>query len=140
MAAASFCWRWLGSIQALKRRLQESRLLLRAIFLAFPLPFVATLTGWFTAEVGRQPWAVYGVLRTAEATTPDLAVGSVLSTLIIFGCIYTVIFGFGTVFIFRLLRAGPSAQASLGTPNPKRPLAIAGNPRLVTTVVPQSVE
>ncbi len=43
-----------------------------AIFLSFPLGFVATLTGWFTAEVGRQPWTVYGQLRTADAATPFL--------------------------------------------------------------------
>ena len=118
---------WLGSILAIKRRLQQSRLLLRAISLAFPLPFLATLTGWFTAEVGRQPWAVYGVLRTADASTPDLAAGSVLTTLILFGCIYLVVFSFGTLFIFRLLRTGPSAHDPVVAPIPMRPLAIAGN-------------
>jgi len=131
---------WLGAIQVVTHRLQHSRLLLRAIFLAFPLPFVATLTGWFTAEVGRQPWAVYGLLRTAEASTPDLAVGSVLTTLVLFGCIYSVIFGFGTLFIFRVLRTGPSAQKALGPSNPKRPLAIAGGAILATTAVMQSTE
>jgi cytochrome d ubiquinol oxidase subunit I len=124
---------WLGSMQALKHRLQQSRLLLRAIFLAFPLPFIATLTGWFTAEVGRQPWAVYGLLRTADASTPDLAAASVMTTLILFSCIYIVIFGFGSLFIFRLLQTGPSAQTPAGGPNPKRPLVVAGN--LATTAV-----
>jgi cytochrome d ubiquinol oxidase subunit I len=131
---------WLGSILALKHRLQQNRLLLRAIFLAFPLPFFATLTGWFTAEVGRQPWAVYGILRTAEASTPNLAVGSVLTTLILFGVIYIVVFSFGTLFIFRLLRAGPSAHDPVVAPNPMRALAIAGNPMLATTPVMQSRE
>ena len=42
------------------------------IFLSFPLPLIAILTGWYTAEVGRQPWTVYGVLRTADAVTPFL--------------------------------------------------------------------
>jgi cytochrome bd ubiquinol oxidase subunit I len=131
---------WLGSTLALKHRLRESRLLLRAIFLAFPLPFVATLTGWFTAEVGRQPWAVYGVLRTADASTPDLAVSSVLTTLILFGCIYIVVFSFGTLFIFRLLRTGPSAQNPVVVPNAMRPLAIACNRMLAAATVTQSRE
>jgi cytochrome bd ubiquinol oxidase subunit I len=136
---------WVGSALALKHRLQGSRLLLRAIFLAFPLPFVATLTGWFTAEVGRQPWVVYGVLRTADASTPDLTVADVLSSLLLFGCIYTVIFGFGTLFIFRLLRAGPPAGESVAgesvlAPNPKRPLAVSASPLLVTATVTQSGE
>jgi cytochrome bd ubiquinol oxidase subunit I len=129
---------WLGSIQAVKHRLQQSRFLLGAIFLAFPLPFVATLTGWFTAEVGRQPWTVYGLLRTADASTPDLAGGSVVTSLILFTCVYTVIFGFGTLFIFRLLRTGPTTQTPVEAPNPKRPLAIAGSRALTTTPVTQS--
>ena len=49
---------WIGSYLSLKERLERSRLLLWAIFLSFPLPFIAILTGWFTAEVGRQPWTV----------------------------------------------------------------------------------
>jgi len=61
---------WGGSYLIHKERIEQSRPLLWAIFLSFPLPFIATLTGWFTAEVGRQPWTVYGVLRTADAVTP----------------------------------------------------------------------
>src|SRR4029077_7628402 len=63
---------WLGSYLSFKERLEQSRLLLWAIFLSFPLPFIAILTGWYTAEVGRQPWTVYGVLRTADSVTPFL--------------------------------------------------------------------
>lgn len=117
---------WLGSLFALKHQLQRSRLLLWGIFCAFPIPFVATITGWFTAEVGRQPWVVYGLLRTADASTPNLAVGAALSSLILFGCVYAIVFTFGTVFIFRLLKAGPSSEAPMKALNPKRPLALAG--------------
>ena len=63
---------WLGSYLSLKQRLEQNRFLLWLTFLSFPLPFVAILTGWYTAEVGRQPWVVYGVLRTADAMTPFL--------------------------------------------------------------------
>jgi len=114
----------------LNHKLQDNRLLLWGLFLAFPLPFVATLTGWFTAEVGRHPWVIYGLLRTADASTPNLRVGTALSSLILFGCIYAVVFSFGTLFIFRLLRAGPSSSAPAEAPNPKRPLALAGRPLL----------
>ncbi|MEI9888883.1 MAG: cytochrome ubiquinol oxidase subunit I [Rhizomicrobium sp.] len=113
---------WLGAFLGLRQRLMRYRWLLWAIVAGFPLPFLATLTGWFTAEVGRQPWVVYGVLRTADALTPNLAAGSALSTLILFVLVYTAIFTFGAVFIFRLLAAGP-ALAPGGLPaNPKRPL------------------
>ena len=72
---------WIGSYLSHRGRLEKNRALLWLIFLSFPLPFIATWTGWFTAEVGRQPWTVYGVLRTADALTPFLTQGcSTLST------------------------------------------------------------
>src|SRR5260221_7072853 len=52
---------WIGTYRSVKEQLEQNRLLLWLTFFSFPLPFVATLTGWFTAEVGRQPWTVYGV-------------------------------------------------------------------------------
>ena len=126
---------WLGSFLLLTSITYGQRLLLWATFLSFPLPFVATLTGWFTAEVGRQPWTVYGVMKTADAVTPHLTVAATLSSLIFFGIIYLLIFSFGTLFIYRTLRAGPSAGAPPSTTNAKRPLALAGaSPAAETTV------
>src|SRR5205823_14615084 len=107
------CWlvmllvAWIGSYLVHKERIEQSRLLLWAIFLSFPLPFIAILTGWYTAEVGRQPWTVYGVLRTADAMTPFLTARSVSITLALFGVVYLFIFLFGMFYIYRLLRAGP---------------------------------
>jgi cytochrome d ubiquinol oxidase subunit I len=57
---------WLGSYLNYKERFEQNRPLLWVTFLSFPLPFIAILTGWFTAEVGRQPWVVYGVVRTGR--------------------------------------------------------------------------
>jgi len=108
---------WLGFGLVLLKRLERARLLLWAIFLCFPLPFVATLAGWFTAEVGRQPWVVYGLLRTADAVTPSLTTGAVLSTLLLFGAIYVAIFGFGVLFIFRTLQAGPRGPTTAPSPS-----------------------
>ena len=105
----------LGSLAELNAKLDENRPLLWAIFLSFVLPFVATLTGWFTAEVGRQPWTVYSLLRTRDAVTPNLTVAETATTLVFFGLIYTLIFSFGTVFIYRLLRAGPQAPPATPT-------------------------
>jgi cytochrome bd ubiquinol oxidase subunit I len=118
------CLAWAGSWLALDDRLQSRRWLLWATFLSFPLGFIATLTGWFTAEVGRQPWAVYGLLRTAQATTPFLTPRDVAITLLVFGGIYALIFAAGTVYIYRLLRQGPPpTPVELEVTNPKRPLA-----------------
>jgi cytochrome d ubiquinol oxidase subunit I len=118
---------WLGSYLSFKHRLERYRLLLWSIFLSFPLPFIAILTGWYTAEVGRQPWAIYGVLRTADAMTPFLTAPAALTSLVLFGAIYVFIFSFGTFYIYRLLRAGPSRpalQPSYGAA-PNRPMSLA---------------
>jgi cytochrome d ubiquinol oxidase subunit I len=98
---------WRGSYLAFHGRLERDRLLVWATFLSFPLPYIAILTGWFTAEVGRQPWTVYGLLRTAEAVTPFLTTRAATISLVVFCTIYSFIFGFGVLYIYRLLRAGP---------------------------------
>ncbi len=71
-----------------------------------PAGFVAILAGWWTAEIGRQPWVVYGLLRTAEASTV-IDAGSVLASLVTFAVVYAVVFGAGTWYLFKLLRKGP---------------------------------
>jgi cytochrome d ubiquinol oxidase subunit I len=126
------CWgvmlliAWFGSYLIYKGRIEHYRLLLWATFFSFPLPFIAILSGWVTAEVGRQPWVVYGVLRTADAMTPFLAAQTVLVSLIVYCIVYTFIFAFGTYYIYRLLRTGP--VGSLGMPPigavPNRPMSV----------------
>jgi len=107
------CWlimllvAWVGSYLIHKERIEQSRLLLWLTFLSFPLPFIAILTGWYTAEVGRQPWTVFGVLRTADAMTPFLTARAATISLVVFCAVYVFIFSFGTLYIYRLLRAGP---------------------------------
>jgi cytochrome d ubiquinol oxidase subunit I len=96
--------------------------------LASPLGFVAVIAGWVTTEVGRQPWVVYGLLRTEDAVTPSLSGSDVLMSLGVYVIAYIVIFGAGGYFMWRLLRAGPTdkrpgAQRRIGTP--ARPLSAA---------------
>jgi cytochrome d ubiquinol oxidase subunit I len=117
---------WVGSYLSFRHRIAQSRLLLWAIFLSFPLPFIAILTGWFTAEVGRQPWTIYGVLRTADAVTPFLTARVVLSSLVTAVSVYSLIFSFGTFYIYRLLRAGPAGKLIQPSAHavPNRPLSV----------------
>jgi cytochrome d ubiquinol oxidase subunit I len=119
---------WLGSYLSLKKRLEQNRLLLWGTFLSFPLPFIAILTGWYTAEVGRQPWVVYGLLRTADAVTPFLTARAVTISLVVFGAVYLFIFSFGTFYIYRLLRSGPAGRPapSVEAASPNRPMSLAG--------------
>jgi cytochrome d ubiquinol oxidase subunit I len=117
---------WVGSFLSYRHRLAYNRPLLWLTFLSFPLPFVAIITGWFTAEVGRQPWVVYGLLRTKDAVTPSLKTGDVLFSLACYVIAYAIIFGFGLFFIHRLLRDGPGRDASdRAKMTPARPLAVA---------------
>ena len=120
---------WLGSYLSLKPRLERSRMLLWGVFLSFPLPWIAILAGWYTAEVGRQPWTIYGVLRTADAVTPFLTASAAMTSLILFVAVYVFIFSFGTYYIYRLLRAGPAGvpHKVLGYPRPQ-PAVVACRP------------
>ncbi|HEY2050370.1 MAG TPA: cytochrome ubiquinol oxidase subunit I [Caulobacteraceae bacterium] len=116
---------WAGSWFSMKGRLERSRLMLWAVFLSFPLPWIAIETGWFTAEVGRQPWVVYGVLSTAKAVTPFLTAREAAVSLVMFIMVYALIFGAGIFYIYRLLRAGPVgelAEPTHGVPN--RPMSV----------------
>src|SRR3954471_12710659 len=104
---------WVGSWLSLSDRILQARWFLVPPFLSFPLGFIATLTGCFTAEVGRQPWTVYGQLLTAEAVTPTLTSPQVAASLVVFAVIYSVIFSFGTLYIYRQLHAGPIPSPAL---------------------------
>jgi len=126
------CWllmllvAWVGSYLMYKERIEQSRLPLWATFVSFPLPFIAILTGWYTAEVGRQPWTVYGVLRTADAMTPFLTARAAMTSLVVFCIVYSFIFVFGTYYIYRLLRAGPAGPLVLppAAAIPNRPMSV----------------
>ena len=117
---------WIGTYLSVRDRIEQNRLLLWCVFLSFPLPYIAILTGWFTAEVGRQPWTIYGVLRTADALTPFLTTREAAISLVVFCSVYLFIFSFGVLYIYRLLRAGP--LGSLAVPPkaaiPSRPMSV----------------
>jgi len=119
---------FIGSYLSLTGRIGRNRLFLWATFLSFPLPFIATWTGWFTAEIGRQPWAIYGLLRTADAMTPFLTARTAAVSLVIFALVYTFIFSFGIFYIYRLMRTGlvPPTVTPAFTAVPNRPLSLAG--------------
>ena len=119
---------WYGIFLSLRGRLESTRWFLWCALLSFPTGFVAILCGWFTAEVGRQPWVVYGLLRTKDAVTPSLTTNEVLFSLVSFAVVYGFFGSFGLFYIYRLLRAGPSG-VSEAVPNAtaNRPMAFAGD-------------
>jgi cytochrome bd ubiquinol oxidase subunit I len=109
-----------------KGRLADARWFLRLCELGAPLGFVAVIAGWVTTEVGRQPWVVYGLMRTRDAVTPSLTANDVLISLAVYIAAYVVIFGSGGFFMVRFLRAGPVDVKPPGhqpAATPARPLS-----------------
>jgi cytochrome bd ubiquinol oxidase subunit I len=91
--------RWRG-------RFYQSRWLQLYALAMGPAGFIAVLAGWFTTEVGRQPFTVYGLLRTAESASP-LAAPAVASSLLAFIVVYFIVYAAGFIYLFRLMAAPP---------------------------------
>jgi cytochrome bd ubiquinol oxidase subunit I len=109
VAAAFLLWR---------RRLYDSRWMLWILMLAIPFPYIANTAGWFTAELGRQPWVAYGLLRTEDGLSPLVSSGSVLFTIIGFAGMYLVMGLLYTVLMVREVGHGPEGEGVLGGPYP----------------------
>ena len=120
-----------GAVLWLIGGLYTTRWFLRILVWVSPLGFVAVLSGWFVTEVGRQPWTVYGILRTADAVSP-VSGGSVFFSLILFVIVYGIVFGAGLYYIAKLVQRGPDETPPVPQRDEAdlshRPLAAAGNP------------
>jgi cytochrome bd ubiquinol oxidase subunit I len=116
---------WVGAWLWARGRLFTTRWYLKAAQYVWPLGFIAILSGWYTTEIGRQPWLAYGILRTADAASP-VAGSAVLTSFILFLLVYLCVFAMGIYYINRLIEHGPSGAAA-ATPEalPSRPLAAA---------------
>ena len=117
---------WFGTWLRFRGRLETTRWFLWAAFASFPTGFVAVLMGWFTAEIGRQPWVVYGLLRTKDAVTPSLVTADVMFSLLGYIAVYAVIYSCGLYYIYRVLRDGPAVEVSAALPGVARASAIGG--------------
>jgi cytochrome bd ubiquinol oxidase subunit I len=94
-----------------------------------PLGFIAVLAGWTTTEVGRQPWVIYGQMRTAQGLTPSLTASDVVISLALYALAYFIIFGAGFLLLRRLVRIGPTPAVEPTIEDtqarPSRPLSAA---------------
>jgi cytochrome d ubiquinol oxidase subunit I len=93
-------------VLGIQKRLYSARWFLRLLTFTSPLGFVAILAGWYTAEIGRQPYVLYGFLRTADAVSP-IAASEVSVSLCLFFGVYSAVFGAGFWYLIRALRKGP---------------------------------
>jgi len=101
MAVAGF-FLWRGTIYT-------TRWVLWPILLSFPLPYIATTAGWMTAEIGRQPWIVYGLMRVSEGYSTHVTAGNSLFTLLGFLGMYSVLTILWIVIVYRAIENGPEA-------------------------------
>ena len=112
--------RWRG-------RLFTSRAYQDACIAMLPAGFVAVLAGWTVTEVGRQPWIVYGLMRTADGVSPSLTGSDVIVSLALYILVYVVVFGAGIFYMVRLARAGPPERVDAREPTlaerPSRPMS-----------------
>jgi cytochrome d ubiquinol oxidase subunit I len=107
-------------------KLFTSKPLLRAWMVMTPAGFVAVLAGWYTTEIGRQPFVVYGLLRTAHAASA-IDAGSVITSLVAFASVYLFVFISGSWYLLKLLRKGPqpvTEQPLRPDKTPQRPLCV----------------
>ena len=118
---------WIGALQLARGRLERTTWLLRLTSRMAPAGFIALLAGWFTTEIGRQPYVVYGLMRTADAVSP-LPASSVAWSLAMFLLVYGGVFGAGLYYILRLVQKGPLSvePPAPGDGTPQRPFSAAG--------------
>jgi cytochrome bd ubiquinol oxidase subunit I len=95
-----------------RNRLWSTPWALWLLLLATPFPLIANAAGWMTAELGRQPWLIYGLLRTTDGVSPLLTTGNVLFSLIGFAGMYTVLSVLWLVLVVQQVEAGPEATSS----------------------------
>ncbi|HEX4118925.1 MAG TPA: cytochrome ubiquinol oxidase subunit I [Rhizomicrobium sp.] len=97
----------LGWLLRFTRRLFDSGWFLQLLMWSGPIGFLAVLAGWTTTEVGRQPWTVYGLMRTADSVTPSLSTGDVIVSLLGYAAVYLIVYPVGLWFMLRAIKRGP---------------------------------
>ena len=98
-----------------KKKLENAKWLLRTLVASVAFPQFANQAGWFTAEVGRQPWVVYKLLRTSQGVSPNIQAYQVVGSILMFIVIYTLLFFLFMYLLDRKIKEGPSAEPDRDT-------------------------
>lgn len=98
----------------LKNNLEKNSLFLRIMIYSIPLPYIAAQLGWIVAEVGRQPWIVYGLMRTTDGVSKNLSFGQVFTSLILFTLFYGLLGIVDIYLLYKFGKKGPSPENSNG--------------------------
>ena len=102
----------LSALALWRGTLFRSKALLWALMLAMPFPYIANEAGWVVAEVGRQPWIAYGLLRTTAATSTNVSGGMTIFTLLGFMGLYLLVGALYTLVFLRIVLQGPNAATT----------------------------
>jgi cytochrome bd ubiquinol oxidase subunit I len=94
----------------LRGTLFQSKLMLWTLMLALPFPFIANIAGWITAEVGRQPWIIYGLMRTSAGVSPLVSAGNAWFTLVGFMGMYAILAMLFLFLVYREIEHGPAPE------------------------------
>jgi cytochrome d ubiquinol oxidase subunit I len=121
---------------AWRKRLFTSPLYLRAATWVIPVGYVAVIAGWVTTEVGRQPYVVYGLLRTADAVTPMLTGSNVVASLLAYIAVYILVFGAGGYYLVRLVQRGLAGDTPFVLLDKRSEQAVCGVSRASSTAQP----
>ncbi len=108
----------LSAILLWLQKLFETRWMLWLLMLSAPLPYIANTAGWMTAELGRQPWLIYGVMRTVQGVSPRVAAGNAWFTLLGFMGMYTLLSVLWLFLVYREIEHGPEVEEMPGTESP----------------------
>jgi cytochrome d ubiquinol oxidase subunit I len=99
-----------GLVQLFRKKLYKTKWILWSLMFMLPLPYIANITGWYTAELGRQPWLVYNLLRTAAGASPTVSSGNTLFTLIGFVGLYLLLGMLFLILAGKIIYKGPHIQ------------------------------
>lgn len=99
-------------------KLESTPLVLKALLWSIPVPYLANFTGWYMAEVGRQPWMVYGLQKVENAVSPAVSAGEILTTLIGFTVIYGLLAVADFYLLVKFIKQGPDEPVTVGAQKP----------------------
>lgn len=97
----------LATIQLFRKRLYKTKWILWSLMFMSPFPYIANTSGWYTAELGRQPWLVYNLLRTADGASPTVSAGNTLFTLLGFIGLYMLLGLLFVILVGKIIYKGP---------------------------------
>lgn len=102
----------IGAFLMYRKKLYETTWFHRILLFSIPLPLISNEMGWMAAEIGRQPWAVYNILRTSDAASVVVPAGQILFTIIMFSILYSILFYFFIRYLVNMIKKGPAELIS----------------------------